>query len=158
MVPNAFGIALLNSWAELPTTTRPLSWITILILLYAMIAPATPRRMLTASIVAASMDPLAVWIAHLRGLPVPSALNTFLLFLPNYVCAVLAVLPAHVLHGLGRQIRKARELGSYQLLELLGEGGMGEVWRAQHRLLARTAAIKLVRPDCLARAATARPG
>jgi serine/threonine protein kinase len=149
MVPNAFAIALLNSWTELPTTTRPLSWIAIVILVYAMIAPATPRKIFTASIVAASMDPLCVWIAHLRGLPVPSALNTMLMFFPNYVCAVLAVLPSHVLHGLGRQIRKARELGSYQLLELLGQGGMGEVWRAQHRLLARTAAIKLVRPELL---------
>ncbi|HTL37694.1 MAG TPA: serine/threonine-protein kinase, partial [Kofleriaceae bacterium] len=30
-----------------------------------------------------------------------------------------------------------------------GAGGMGEVWRAEHRLLARHAAIKLVRPEAL---------
>jgi serine/threonine-protein kinase len=40
-------------------------------------------------------------------------------------------------------------MGNYQLVELLGQGGMGEVWRAQHRLLARDAAIKLVRPEVL---------
>ena len=40
-------------------------------------------------------------------------------------------------------------MGSYRLTELLGRGGMGEVWRAEHRLLARTAAIKLVRPEVL---------
>jgi serine/threonine protein kinase len=149
MVPNAIGIALLNSWTVQPTTMRPLSWITILILVYAMIAPATPRKILTASLIAASMDPLAVWIAHLRGLPVPSPVSTVLMFFPNYVCAVLAVVPSHVLHRLGRQIRKARDMGSYQLVERLGQGGMGEVWRAQHRLLARNAAIKLVRPEVL---------
>jgi serine/threonine-protein kinase len=40
-------------------------------------------------------------------------------------------------------------MGSYHLVELLGRGGMGEVWRARHRLLARNAAIKLVRPELL---------
>ncbi len=41
--------------------------------------------------------------------------------------------------------REARELGSDRLVQKLGEGGMGEVWRAEHRLLARQAAIKLIK-------------
>lgn len=44
---------------------------------------------------------------------------------------------------------RARELGSYRLVAKLGAGGMGEVWRAEHRLLARQAAIKLIRPEVL---------
>jgi serine/threonine protein kinase len=44
---------------------------------------------------------------------------------------------------------RAKELGSYRLVTRLGAGGMGEVWRAEHRLLARQAAIKLVRPEAL---------
>lgn len=40
-----------------------------------------------------------------------------------------------------------RDLGSYRLVSLIGEGGMGEVWRARHRLLARDAAIKLIKQD-----------
>ncbi|HEY3803322.1 MAG TPA: serine/threonine protein kinase [Kofleriaceae bacterium] len=44
---------------------------------------------------------------------------------------------------------RARELGSYRLVAKLGTGGMGEVWRAEHRLLARSAAIKLIRAEAM---------
>ena len=40
-------------------------------------------------------------------------------------------------------------LGHYRLVEKLGAGGMGEVWRARHQLLARPCAVKLIRPDLL---------
>jgi eukaryotic-like serine/threonine-protein kinase len=137
--------------AQTPDTMgRFLSWNTIVILVSAMILPTTtPRRMLVASMAAASMDPLGVWIAHLRGIPVPSVLNTFVFFVPNYTCAVVATLPSHLLQRVSQRLRAAQELGSYQLVELLGRGGMGEVWRAEHRFLARNAAIKLIRPEVL---------
>jgi serine/threonine-protein kinase len=151
MVMNAVGVALLNTWAHAPASqfVNGVSWNTIVILVASMIIPATPRKMLAAALVAASMDPLGVWLASLRGQPVPSLVNTFVLFMPNYACAVAATLPSHVLQRLGRRLRQAQEMGSYQLVELLGRGGMGEVWRARHRLLARDAAIKLVRPELL---------
>lgn len=43
--------------------------------------------------------------------------------------------------------RDALRLGQYVLLERLGSGGMGEVHRAEHRLLRRPCAIKLIRPE-----------
>ena len=149
MIPHALGLALLNSWAPQPTTVRPLSGIAVLILLFGMLAPSFPAKMVVAASVAASMDPLGVWVAHLRGLQVPSPINTLLLFYPNYVCAVLAVVPARLVYRFGRQIQEARALGSYELVERLGSGGMGEVWLARHRLLAQGAAIKLIRSDVL---------
>ena len=115
-----------------------------------MIVPTTPRKMLAASLVAASMDPLGVWIAHLRGVPVPSVAATrSCCSCPTTSAPSWRSLPSHVLQRMGRRLREAQELGSYQLVELLGRGGMGEVWRAEHRLLARSAAIKLVRPEVL---------
>jgi serine/threonine-protein kinase len=148
---NGVGVAILNTWLVPPSIlpTVHLSWITVGILIFAMIAPASPRKMLVAALVTASMDPLALWIAYLLGEPVTSLPHAVILSLPNYACAVVAVLPSHVLYKLGNRLREAQELGNYQLVELLGHGGMGEVWRARHQLLARHAAIKLVRPEVL---------
>jgi serine/threonine-protein kinase len=95
------------------------------------------------------MDPLCYWLAHLTGYPAPSFMAAFVLCWPNYAVAVIAMLPSRVLQTVRRRLREAQELGSYHLIELLGRGGMGEVWRGEHRLLARDAAIKLVRPEVL---------
>jgi serine/threonine protein kinase len=38
-------------------------------------------------------------------------------------------------------------LGEYELLEPLGQGGMGQVWKARHRKLGKLVAVKLIRPD-----------
>jgi serine/threonine-protein kinase len=151
MLVNAFGVGLVNAWSLLPQVVLPMyvSWNAVVILIFSMFAASSPRKMLVGAMMAASMDPLAVWLAHVNGIAVPKPFTVFLLFLPNYVCAAIAGVPALVLQRIGRRLREARELGSYKLVERLGQGGMGEVWRAEHRLLARDAAVKLVRPEVL---------
>lgn len=47
------------------------------------------------------------------------------------------------------EVGRIREMGSYQLEELLGRGGMGEVWRGRHKMLARPVAIKLIKREGL---------
>ncbi len=152
MLVNAAAIALLETWANDPTRVMLgyLSWTTIVILLSAIIVPSTPLKMLLGSLTAASLAPFGVWLAYLRGVDVPSPLETMLMYMPTYSCALAAVVPARMFQRMGRRLREARDLGSYELEALLGEGGMGEVWRARHRFLARPAAIKLVRPEMVA--------
>jgi serine/threonine-protein kinase len=65
----------------------------------------------------------------------------------NYLFALLAYLVGRWTYGTVREAETAKDLGSYRLIEPIGEGGMGEVWRASHKMLARPAAIKLVKPD-----------
>ncbi len=156
-VLNAAAVALLNNWKNQPVVAMSglLSWNTVVILVAGMIIPAAPRKMLVAAMVAASTDPLAVWFAQLSGATVPPMSEALVLFMPNYACAAVAVLPSQVLQRMGRRLKQAQDMGSYHLEALLGRGGMGEVWRASHRLLARDAAVKLVRPELMG-AATPR--
>ena len=63
------------------------------------------------------------------------------------ISTALAVYGAHRLSILRQRVIDARRLGQYVLREKLGSGGMGEVYRAEHALLRRPCAIKLIRPE-----------
>ncbi|MGQ0635332.1 MAG: serine/threonine-protein kinase [Planctomycetaceae bacterium] len=59
---------------------------------------------------------------------------------------VSALYGTHIINSLRVEAFKARQMGQYHLKELLGAGGMGEVYLAEHSLLKRPCAIKLIRP------------
>jgi eukaryotic-like serine/threonine-protein kinase len=145
----AFGVGIVNQWEPHRVLAGRLSWICVLVLLFPMLVPNTPRKTLIASLAAASMDPVGLLVAHWRGLEIPALTVILWNYLPNYACALLAVIPSKIMTRLGHQVQRARELGSYRLVEMIGRGGMGEVWRATHRMLARPAAIKLIKPEIL---------
>lgn len=80
--------------------------------------------------------------AHLAGEHIAMANALFIV-----AGALLAIVSAYTLNGLRGQLREARKLGQYHLGEKLGEGGMGEVYMAEHQFLKRPCALKLIRPD-----------
>jgi serine/threonine-protein kinase len=143
----ALSVGMLD-WAY--NTPIGLSWMSIIILIFAAIIPAPPAKTLIVALLAASMDPVGALIWKAAGQQhVPGAGDVFLHAFPNYLCALIAPIISHIITGLGREVKKARAMGSYELESKIGSGGMGEVWRANHRFLARPAAIKLIRPEVL---------
>lgn len=125
-----------------------ISWSSVVIVFFPNLLVARPSVILLGSLLAASTGPLTYWGARTFA-DFPELSNSAILSgnLPLVVAAILAYVPAKVLYELGAEVSRAHHLGSYELLEKLGKGGMGEVWTARHRLLARPAAIKLIRAD-----------
>jgi eukaryotic-like serine/threonine-protein kinase len=66
------------------------------------------------------------------------------------ILAVASTFGARVISLLRRQIAEARHLGQYRLRRRIGAGGMGEVYLAEHQLLKRPCALKLLRPESMA--------
>ena len=141
-------ILFLRSWPE-GIGTGGASWTCVWIVMFPLIVPSPPGKTLLAALAAAAMQPLMYAIVVARGLPPLPWSVVLAMATPAFICAGLAVVGSRVIYRLGSDIDRERRMGGYRLIARLGEGGMGEVWRAKHRLLARPAAIKLIRPEML---------
>jgi eukaryotic-like serine/threonine-protein kinase len=122
----------------------------VLILLYGMFMPNTWKRaaliLLPAACIPFATNFFMRWKSSQAadifdkdqfGMPVPWP----------FLAAFAAIYATHVIHSIRREAFKAKQFGQYRLKEKLGSGGMGEVYRAEHVLLKRPCAIKLIRPE-----------
>ena len=153
-VVSAYGIAAAE-FLDPQVLTPPirwfgLSWVAPWTLLFTVVIPTPPRHAVAAALASVSSVPVVIGLnLAFNDLAISlHPLQFFLgLVLPYLLVVVMAYVGARVVYALGAEVSRARELGSYRLEERLGEGGMGEVWRARHSMLARPAAIKLIRPS-----------
>lgn len=141
-VPTAAGGT--NGFIESPAAP----WI-LLIFVYSLYIPNTWQR--------------AAWIIGIMA-AIPSALFTVAWFKFDHVHTVVPLLQVssvfflmalagltgawgvYTMGRLRREAYEAKQLGQYKLKRLLGAGGMGEVHLAEHQLMKRPVAIKLIKP------------
>jgi len=122
----------------------------------AILLPSSPRRTLVISAclwLPVFLVPYAVYDA---GWMVPRGVSGRRSFIIATQVATLTwaitsvtlvTVASRVIYGLRKEVREAQKLGQYTLLEKLGEGGMGQVFRARHAMLRRPTAVKLLHPE-----------
>ncbi len=160
-VIGALGISMSELWNAFPVWREDvfgtvnymgIPWECAWIIAFPVLAPNTPTKTLLASLAAASMGFVTVALSRAFGPMSPDVpMSVFVVYFAfsTYLCAGIAYVASRVIYRYGKHLSEAREIGSYQLEKPLGHGGMGEVWVAWHRLLARPAALKLMRPEVL---------
>lgn len=136
---------------HLPVVVAP--WL-LLIFIYALFIPNTWRRALRFLAPAAAAPLLVIAFqsqvctgfqrcfsrAEYSGYITEQALEMLFALL-------IAVVGVHTINALRLQAFEAKQLGQYRLKQKLGAGGMGEVYLAEHQMMKRPCAIKVIRPE-----------
>jgi serine/threonine-protein kinase len=131
-------------------TPTPLSFWLLLLFTYGMFIPNTWRR---AALVIGPMAiaPVLLLLAMMAKYPqVRDAMTVVGIMqygLILLVAAAASVFGTHLINTLRREVYEAKQIGQYRLIRPLGAGGMGEVFLAEHLMLKRPCAIKLIHPD-----------
>ena len=124
----------------------------ILIFVYATFVPNSWRAA-TWIVVPLAVTPIAITRAFLATYSVRQQFQHDESFEAGWnltillIVAGLAIYGEYVLSTLRQEVFEARRLNQYQLGQLLGAGAIGEVYLAEHRLLKRPCAVKLIRPE-----------
>ncbi|MEM9944012.1 MAG: serine/threonine-protein kinase [Planctomycetota bacterium] len=122
--------------------------VAVFIAVYGVFIPATWKRTATMTGLAAIVPTL---VAFLQTLLQPELVGTGI---PNYamlslllMMATVSTLGAAFVNATRKEAVSAKRFGQYRLTREIGRGGMGVVYRAEHALLKRPAAIKLIRAE-----------
>ncbi len=147
-------LVLKSSIAEGHINNISAPWL-LLIFTYALLIPNTWQRAASV-IIPIALVPLFVTVT--ARLTTHSSVETVLLdaklhnatiniFVMMAWGSAIAIWGVRSIRSLRREAFEARKMGQYQLKQLLGRGGMGEVYLAEHCMLKRPCALKLIRPE-----------
>jgi eukaryotic-like serine/threonine-protein kinase len=149
-IANAEGFVMADGYLQM----LELGGMTMMIAIRAALIPSSPRR--TATVTAVLGVPVLLvpaflvpndtgglaWRAHdSAAFPWLPASTAMMWGFAVVTCTVIT----WVIYGLRAEVREARRFGQYVLEQKIGEGGMGEVYRARHGMMRRPSAIKLLR-------------
>jgi hypothetical protein len=123
---SAYGFLVPNNWRRALAMTTPLAMAPLAVPALIAWRDARARAFLSEAETVPMLTSMALMMA---------------------IGVMIATWGAHRIHTLRIEAFEAKRLGQYVLTERLGTGGMGEVWKAEHALLVRPAAIKLIKPD-----------
>jgi serine/threonine-protein kinase len=144
------GLAAMAAQPDEKQLMAGLFALTVTMMARAVLIPSTAARTFCLSWIA-SAPLLAVSFLFHQPAALPGFTLGFLKLLISLnallwmgIAVTLSTVTSRTIYGLRQQVKEASEIGQYTLEEKIGSGGMGEVWRARHRMLIRPAAVKLV--------------
>jgi serine/threonine-protein kinase len=149
------GLLIVAIHADVPAYLRPdiytTSMIALVLAIRAVVVPSTPARTLAIAAVPFCVQAISSYFFYsvhhaVENAPAAGMYVAFDVILSGSWIAV-TTLTSRALFGLRQKVRVAMQLGQYTLTEKLGEGGMGVVYKAQHAMLRRPTAVKLLPAD-----------
>ena len=157
-IESGLALAMCFGYAALVVTSEPqhaegvlVAWtnaMCMVLLVRAVVVPSSATRSLILGLLA-----LGAMLSASYTVSRTPAFDGWDLTPANYVVIwgggflATTVVTSRVIYGLQDRVRRVMELGQYRLLDKIGEGGMGAVYRAEHRLLKRQTAVKLISPE-----------
>lgn len=128
----------------------PMPFWLLLIFTYAMFIPNTWRRaawVIGTMALAPELLVVGMTLAYPTVAELMTGMHLTQHVLTMVIAAIAAVFGTHLINSLRREAFVAKQVGQYRLLAPLATGGMGEVYLAEHRMLKRPCALKLIRPE-----------
>ncbi len=128
-------------------------WV-LIIFSYSIFIPNTWQRALMVLSTFGLMPLAAIVIADFRSPECAALMNTDNFdgtLIEHFLIMAIAVSTGttgvRAIGALRQEAFVAKQLGQYRLRQLLGSGGMGEVYLAEHQMMKRPCAIKVIRPE-----------